>query len=212
MDPDRFDRWTRSLVTAASRLAVLRAAALTAGGALGLVGRPNSAGAVRTLAAQCDAQFQANRFHFAANNERIGQAFTPSISGKLSRVEVVVEESDKGADDSPGTYILQIFAAGANGQPTGGALAKKEIGSGKALPGEPTVLAFNFGKRSAVRVEAQQRYAFILRRRGLEGYQVGGRSTNDCPFEPFRSFGGTFSSLSGAAPLDLVFRAFVGYD
>ena len=128
---------------------------------------------------------------------RRAQAFTPSISGTLTRAKIAVLK-----DGTAGSYVVSLNAVDGGGTPTNTVLATTTVDDSLIPAGFATVDAA-FGAPAAV--VAGQVYALVITRPGSDSMQM--RVRDDCPGSYFLANDGTAGFRSSG--LDMVFDAFV---
>jgi hypothetical protein len=139
----------------------------------------------------------------------IAQTFIPTLSGKLSRVDVMVNHDPATTSD----YLLRILKTDTSGNPVMGRVLAKKALPITAVPGSGTLLlTFNFKKRKAAKVVQGTTYAFLVTRTDpAEGPTGHGRLNNPCPEGKYFSFTAATNSFSTSGNNDLVFQAFVEF-
>ena len=205
MHASRFDTLARALAGPVTRRTLGHMlTGLTLGGALGPALAPKRALAAAASAAVC--LDGANPINLGPQNG-VAQTFTPTLSGKLSQVDVTVSHD-------PGTtsgYLIRILNTDMSGTPVmGRVMAKKALA---APSGGTMLLTFRFKKRKAAQVVAGTVYAFLVTRTDpAEGPTGRGRTQDPCPGGHYFSFTAANNSFfASSTDRDIVFEAFVGY-
>jgi len=139
----------------------------------------------------------------------VAQTFTPSLSGKLSRVDVTMSH---GPTTTSG-YLVRILKTDTSGTPIASPVLAKKVLPITAVPGGGNVsLTFKFKKRKAAKVVKDTKYAILVTRTDpAEGVTGHGRTGDPCTGGNIFGFAASTNSFFAQTDTDLVFEAFVGY-
>jgi hypothetical protein len=207
MNASRFDILARALAGPVTRRTIARmVAGFAVGGALGRALAPERALAVAQSAAVCPDG--ANPISVGLQ-DGVAQTFTPTLSGKLSRVDVTMSHDPT----TTAGYLVRILKTDTSGTPIlGQTLAKKALPL-IAVPNSGNVsLTFKFKKRKAAKVVAGTIYAILVTRTDpAEGVTGHGRTGDPCTGGNIFSFAAANNSFFASTDVDLVFEAFAGF-
>jgi len=174
------------------RVSVGFAAAATM--AVMLAGAP-SASAQEQLAASCEPQQFVDAF-----GDTIAQTFSPTVSGRLTRVEVSLGQEP----GSEGDFIVQVRNIDVFGDPGASVLASAVVPDAAVPEGAPALVNVAFTQGPLL--QAGERYALVIEREGDSSVIFGSRES-DCPGHLYFGFDG--SNFIQVSISDLVFRLFV---
>jgi hypothetical protein len=216
MNEPRFDALVRTMTTGVGRRAALRALvgaglglAVTGVGVDRLTGRltgPPLAGATEQQAGSCYPA--ANALSVIPYGGRFAETFVASTTGKLSRVQFVV---DKPAN-SKGDYLVQLLTVDANGIPTNKVLAKATIRDGAVAVGNAVTVNAHFKKRKTVKLTAGTRYAVAVSRPLSAGIRINCATGDPCSTERmFKSTTPTAPFVEYTPGYDMLVAVFVGF-
>lgn len=207
MHASRFDTLARALAGPVTRRTIARTVTgFAVGGAFGRALAPKRALAVAQSAAVCPDG--ANPIS-AGPQDGVAQTFTPSLSGKLSRVDVTVSH----VPTTTSGYLVKILKTDLSGTPIASPVLAKKALPIKAVPDSGDVsLTFKFKKRKAAKVVAGTIYTILVTRTDpAEGPTGHGRTGDPCTGGNFFSFTAASNSFFASTDVDLVFEAFVGF-
>jgi hypothetical protein len=207
MHASRFDTLARTLAGSMTRRTIARAlSGIALSGTLGRALAPERALAVAQSAAVCPAG--ANPIGLGPQ-DGIAQTFTPTLSGKVSRVDVTMSH----ILPTTAGYVLRILRTDETGTPLFSPVLAKKTLPLRAVPNSGDVsLTFSFKKRKAAKVVAGTIYGILVTRTDpAEGATGRGRTGNPYPEGNNFSFNATNNSFFASADIDLVFEVFVGY-